>query len=137
MCPKQTTRAPGLTVSTTTAARVLMRGLAENAVIILLPDQAVLPREGVLAPFLGYPAWTTPAPAKMAIRAGSTIVFGFCIPDGLRTRVEFQESYRRGLLGNVAVIVCAEPQGFGVVLEGHRNHGRCDCRRRQFLLRHF
>lgn len=74
------------------AARVLMRGLAENAVIILLPDQAVLPREGVLAPFLGYPAWTTPAPAKMAIRAGSTIVFGFCIPDGLRTRVEFQES---------------------------------------------
>jgi KDO2-lipid IV(A) lauroyltransferase len=28
----------------------------------------------------------------MAIRAGSTIVFGFCIPDGLGHRVEFQES---------------------------------------------
>ena len=34
---------------------------------------------------------TTPAPAKMALRAGSTIVFAFCIPDGLRHRLEFEE----------------------------------------------
>jgi lauroyl/myristoyl acyltransferase/tetraacyldisaccharide-1-P 4'-kinase len=74
------------------AARVLMRALAENGVVVLLPDQAVLPREGVLVPFLGRPAWTTPAPAKMALRAGATIVFGFCIPDGVRHRVEFVES---------------------------------------------
>ena len=74
------------------AARVLLRGLAENAVVVLLPDQAVLPREGVLVPFLGYPAWTTPAPARMAIRAGATIVFAFCIPDGFRHRLEFSES---------------------------------------------
>ncbi|MDQ3281585.1 MAG: tetraacyldisaccharide 4'-kinase [Acidobacteriota bacterium] len=74
------------------AARALLRGLAENAVIVLLPDQAVLPREGILSPFLGRPAWTTPAPAKMAIRSGSSIVFAFCIPDGLRHRVEFVES---------------------------------------------
>lgn len=73
------------------AARFLMRGLAENAVIILLPDQAVLPREGILAPFLGRPAWTTPAPAKMALRSGATIVFGFCRPDGLRHRIRFDE----------------------------------------------
>jgi tetraacyldisaccharide-1-P 4'-kinase/lauroyl/myristoyl acyltransferase len=76
------------------AARVLMRGLAENAVVVLLPDQAVQPREGILVPFLGRPAWTTPAPAKMAIRAGATIVFGFCIPDGLRHRLEFFHSVR-------------------------------------------
>ena len=73
------------------AARALMRGLAENAVVVLLPDQAVLPREGILVPFLGRPAWTTPAPAKMALRADSTIVFAFCIPDGLRHRLEFEE----------------------------------------------
>lgn len=80
------------------AARVLLRGLAENAVAVLLPDQAVLPREGVLAPFLGHPAWTTPAPAKMALRAGATIVFAFCIPDGLRHRLEFEEPIRADLL---------------------------------------
>jgi lauroyl/myristoyl acyltransferase/tetraacyldisaccharide-1-P 4'-kinase len=80
------------------AARVLLKGLAENAVVVLLPDQAVLPREGVPAPFLGHPAWTTPAPAKMALRAGSTIVFAFCIPDGLRHRLEFEEPIRADLL---------------------------------------
>lgn len=76
------------------AARPLMKALSENAVVVLLPDQAVLPREGVLAPFLGRPAWTTPAPAKMALRQGSTIVFAFCIPDGTRHRLEFEEVIR-------------------------------------------
>ena len=80
------------------AARVLLKGLAENGVVVLLPDQAVLPREGVLVPFLGRPAWTTPAPAKMALRAGSTIVFGFCIPDGPRHRLVFEEPIRVDLL---------------------------------------
>ena len=76
------------------AARALTRGLSENVVVVLLPDQAVQPREGVLVPFLGRPAWTTPAPARMALRHGSTIVFAFCIPDGLRHRLEFDEAIR-------------------------------------------
>lgn len=76
------------------AARALLKTLSGNGVVILLPDQAVQPREGVLSPFLGRPAWTTPAPARMALRAGATIVFGFCIPDGLRHRLEFEEPIR-------------------------------------------
>ena len=76
------------------AARALIKALSDNAVVVLLPDQAVLPREGVLAPFLGRPAWTTDAPAKMALRLGSTIVFAFCIPDGIRHRLEFEEPIR-------------------------------------------
>jgi KDO2-lipid IV(A) lauroyltransferase len=76
------------------AARPLMKGLAENAVVVLLPDQAVQPREGILAPFLGRPAWTTPAPAKMALRKGSTIVFAFCIPAANGHRVEFEKPIR-------------------------------------------
>jgi KDO2-lipid IV(A) lauroyltransferase len=86
------------------AARTLMRGLAENAVVVLLPDQAVLPREGVLVPFLGRPAWTTPAPAKMALRADATIVFGFCIPDGLRHRVELEGSIRAGEIADPVLL---------------------------------
>jgi len=80
------------------AARFLLKGLSENGVIVLLPDQAVQPREGVKVPFLGRPAWTTPAPARMALRARSTIVFAFCIPDGLRHRLEFEEPIRADLL---------------------------------------
>lgn len=76
------------------AARSLLRALQEGSMVILLPDQAVQPKEGALVPFLGRPAWTTTAPAKMALRSGSTIVFGFCIPDGLRHRLEFEEPIR-------------------------------------------
>lgn len=76
------------------AARVLMRGLAENAVVCLLPDQAVVPREGIVVPFLGRPAWTTPAPAKMALRSDSTIVFAFCKVDGFGHTLEFEEPIR-------------------------------------------
>jgi len=76
------------------AARFLLKSLAENAVVVLLQDQAVQPREGVLVPFLGRPAWTTDAPAKMAARHGSTIVFAFCIPDGSGHRLEFEEPIR-------------------------------------------
>ena len=78
-------------VSRRGAARALYKALSDNKVVILLVDQAVQPREGVMVPFLGLPAWTTDAPAKMALRLGSTIVFAFCIPDGLRHRLEFEE----------------------------------------------
>ncbi|HSP33815.1 MAG TPA: lysophospholipid acyltransferase family protein [Thermoanaerobaculia bacterium] len=83
------------------AARPLLKALEEHAVIVLLPDQAVLPREGVLAPFLGRPAWTTPAPARFAIRSGSTIVFAFCIPHETRHRLEFEEPIRVGRLSEL------------------------------------
>jgi KDO2-lipid IV(A) lauroyltransferase len=73
------------------AARVLLKTLSQNGVIILLPDQAVQPREGILVPFLGRPAWTTDAPAKMALRQESEIVFAFCIPDATGHHLEFEE----------------------------------------------
>ncbi|GAC1429203.1 MAG: lysophospholipid acyltransferase family protein [Thermoanaerobaculia bacterium] len=76
------------------AARALMKALADNAVVVILPDQAVLPREGLLVPFLGRPAWTTPAPARMAVRRDSTIVFAFCIPHQTRHRLQFEEPIR-------------------------------------------
>jgi len=47
-----------------------------------------------LVPFIGRKAWTTDAPAKLALRRGSTIVFAFCIPDGLRHRLEFEGPIR-------------------------------------------
>jgi Kdo2-lipid IVA lauroyltransferase/acyltransferase len=76
------------------AARAMLQALMDNAVVVLLADQAVLPREGVLVPFLGRDAWTTPVPAKMAARLGSTIVFAFCIPDATGHRLEFENPIR-------------------------------------------
>jgi len=76
------------------AARTMLKVLMQNGAVGILPDQAVQPREGILVPFLGRDAWTTPAPAKIAARAGSTIVFAFCIPVGTRYRLVFEEPIR-------------------------------------------
>jgi Kdo2-lipid IVA lauroyltransferase/acyltransferase len=82
------------------AARSLLKALSQKAVVVLLPDQAVQPREGILVPFLGRPAWTTDAPAKMALRHESAIVFAFCIPDEIGHRLEFEEPIRIDQLGD-------------------------------------
>ena len=76
------------------AARPLLKALQGKGTVVMLPDQAVQPREGILVPFLGRPAWTTDAPAKMALRQGSAIVFGFCIPGSTGHRLEFEEPIR-------------------------------------------
>jgi len=81
------------------AARVLLKTLVQGGGIVLLPDQAVQPREGILVPFLGRPAWTTDAPAKLALRQQSEIVFGFCIPDETGHYLEFEEAIRIEQLG--------------------------------------
>jgi KDO2-lipid IV(A) lauroyltransferase len=74
------------------AARPLVRALEQKAVVVLLPDQAVKPREGILVPFLGIPAWTTTGPARLSLRQGSPILFVFCIPEGRRSRIVFEET---------------------------------------------
>ncbi|MGA7615040.1 MAG: lysophospholipid acyltransferase family protein [Thermoanaerobaculia bacterium] len=64
------------------AARPVLTALAGNGIVVMLADQAVKPREGVCVPFLGRPAWTTTAPAKLAMRHGAPIVFAFGEPVG-------------------------------------------------------
>lgn len=55
------------------AARELLRALGRGDAVAMVVDQAVKPREGILAPFLGRPAWTTTAPARLALRFGIPI----------------------------------------------------------------
>lgn len=62
------------------AARPLFKTLQEAGAVVVLADQAVQPREGILVPFLGIPAWTTPAPARLALKTGAPIVVAFCEP---------------------------------------------------------
>lgn len=73
------------------AARVLMRRLAKKEGVLVLPDQAVHPREGVLVPFLGQPAWTTAAPARLALRYGTPILGAFCYRRDGRVVAELTE----------------------------------------------
>ncbi len=75
------------------AARPLMRALANRRIVVLLADQSVHPSEGIVVPFLGRPAWTTPAPARFALRFGAPIQLVFCLPSGVdHTIIEFEET---------------------------------------------
>ncbi|MEO8218840.1 MAG: lysophospholipid acyltransferase family protein [Acidobacteriota bacterium] len=72
------------------AARPLVRALERKQVVALLPDQAVKPKEGIVVPFLGRPAWTTDAPAKLALRFRSPILFLFTTRAGSRYLAQFE-----------------------------------------------
>lgn len=69
------------------AARELIRTLDGGGLVAMVADQAVKPREGILAPFLGRPAWTTNAPARLALRFETPIYCIYSIPEGDRFRL--------------------------------------------------
>ncbi|HEY5611474.1 MAG TPA: lysophospholipid acyltransferase family protein [Thermoanaerobaculia bacterium] len=70
------------------AARSLVKTLERGGAVVMLPDQAVKPHEGILVPFLGRDAWTSPAAARLTLRYGAPIVGAFCYPNGERFRLE-------------------------------------------------
>ena len=70
------------------AARDVVRAVQQPGFVVMLSDQAAKPREAILVPFLGLPAWTTPAPAKLAIKYGVPILPVFAYP-GQPVRIEF------------------------------------------------
>ncbi len=74
------------------AARDLVRAINEKAIIVLLVDQAVQHQEGEKVPFFGHLAWTTTAPARMAVKYKVPIstVFAYPPPIGGRARLEFE-----------------------------------------------
>ena len=56
-------------------ARAILRSLRSGTILGVLVDHYTRERRGgVLAPFLGLRAWTTPGPALLALRSGAAIV---------------------------------------------------------------
>jgi KDO2-lipid IV(A) lauroyltransferase len=57
------------------AARHILHWLRSGKVLGLTVDQRIMPAEGgILSPFMGSPAWTTTAPAALALRTGAALV---------------------------------------------------------------
>jgi Kdo2-lipid IVA lauroyltransferase/acyltransferase len=62
------------------ATRRILRLLQRKEDVGLLIDQNVQAREGVLVPFLGSHAWTSPSLAALSLRTGAPVVPGFIYP---------------------------------------------------------
>jgi KDO2-lipid IV(A) lauroyltransferase len=55
------------------ATREILRGLSENTVVALVADERKK-RDGIVVPFFGRPALTTPGPAVLSLRTGAPII---------------------------------------------------------------
>jgi KDO2-lipid IV(A) lauroyltransferase len=63
------------------AARRMLEALRQGGRIGILPDQRVRPREGILVPFFGRPALTTPVLARISLRHEVPVVPVFAYPE--------------------------------------------------------
>jgi KDO2-lipid IV(A) lauroyltransferase len=63
-------------------AKEMLLLLKGNGVLGILPDQVVRPPHGILADFLGAPAWTTVMPAKLTIKTGCAMLPFFTHKEG-------------------------------------------------------
>ncbi|HRC84093.1 MAG TPA: lysophospholipid acyltransferase family protein [Thermoanaerobaculia bacterium] len=63
------------------AARGMLRALEKKALVGILIDQRVKPKEGIRVPFFGRESFTSPILARMAIRTGRPVVPIFCFPE--------------------------------------------------------
>jgi KDO2-lipid IV(A) lauroyltransferase len=66
------------------ALRNMISVLRKDGIVGLLVDQAVLPEEGVLIPFLGRMAWASKAPVVLARKTGAVVLPIFTHREGGR-----------------------------------------------------
>jgi Kdo2-lipid IVA lauroyltransferase/acyltransferase len=63
------------------AARRMLQVVRAGGRVGILPDQRVQEREGILVPFFGHPALTTPVLARLSLRDGCPVVPVFAYPE--------------------------------------------------------
>jgi KDO2-lipid IV(A) lauroyltransferase len=63
------------------AARRMLQVVRAGGRVGILPDQRVQEKEGILVPFFGHPALTTPVLARLSLRDGVPVVPVFAYPE--------------------------------------------------------
>jgi KDO2-lipid IV(A) lauroyltransferase len=92
------------------AARRMLQVVRAGGRVGILPDQRVQEREGILVPFFGHPALTTPVLARLSIRDRCPVVPVFAYPEpGGR----YRQVIRPPILPDEVEGVAADPGGAG------------------------
>ncbi|MEM7051620.1 MAG: lysophospholipid acyltransferase family protein [Acidobacteriota bacterium] len=74
------------------AAFGMMKAIRRGRAVGFLIDQRVPSKDGILVPFFGHDAWTSPALAHLSLRTGAAVLPLFCHPVAPdRYRLEFKE----------------------------------------------
>ena len=64
------------------AVRRMLGVLRERGNLAVIVDQRVRESAGILVPFFGHPAWTSPVLAAVSLRTGAPVVPVFCTAEG-------------------------------------------------------
>lgn len=70
------------------SSREMLKRLAQNEVMGILPDQDIERIRGIFVPFFGIPAYTPLAPVRLAMAAKAPILINFLVREN-RTRYRF------------------------------------------------
>ncbi len=108
------------------SSKDILKLLARNEIIGLLPDQDIESLKGIFVPFFGRPAYTPAAPVRLALASGAPIICNFLIrkPDGnyriilgdiirpvvKSTREEAIEEYTAQWMGNFEKVIRKYPE---------------------------
>jgi Kdo2-lipid IVA lauroyltransferase/acyltransferase len=104
------------------AAVPVLRVLRRGGTVGLIMDQRVRPGQGIVLPFFGHPALTTPLPASLSLRTGAPAVPLFAHPEpGGRYRLEALPAIQPTGDGEAAVAALTA-RYLGVIEQRIREH---------------
>ncbi|MBT0666262.1 lysophospholipid acyltransferase family protein [Geobacter pelophilus] len=84
------------------AVREILTLLKANGIVGILVDQVAPPPHGVIANFLGRPAWTTMMPVRVAMKSQAALVPIFIHHEGERNIVTIHPEMELGVVGDEA-----------------------------------
>ena len=98
----------------------ILKAIKDKSLVGILLDQSVDWYEGVFVEFMGRPACTNKALARLALKTGAPVVPAFCVkqPDG-RYKIIFDEEVKIQISGDKTIDVEQNTALFTAIIEKH------------------
>ncbi len=102
----------------------LLRGLKQNKIMMILPDQAPNPKSGIYSPFFGYPAYTMTLLHRLIQKTGAQLIFGASIRNksshfdicleapSFDSQTNNLEEFNKGLNRQIETIILKNPSQY-------------------------
>lgn len=99
------------------ALRAMFSSLKKREVVGLLIDQAVQSEWGILADFLGRPAWTMRMPSLIARKSGAPLLPAFIHREGSKSVITIHPEYRLSAAEDPEVAAAEDANGLNRYIE--------------------
>ena len=102
----------------------LLKGLKQNKIMMILPDQAPYPKSGIYSPFFGHPAYTMTLLHRLIQKTGAQLIFGASIRNknnhfdicleapSFDSQTDNLEEFNKGLNRQIETIILKNPSQY-------------------------